>query len=48
MTLPPQELPNVVESADALCGPADPDVAFEFTLDLLMGGLEKLLERPRS
>jgi AcrR family transcriptional regulator len=48
LTLPPQEFPNVVESADELCGPADPDVAFEFTLDLLMGGLEKLLERPRS
>ncbi len=40
-----QEFPRVVASADVLCGSTDPGAAFEFAVDLLIGGLEKLLER---
>jgi AcrR family transcriptional regulator len=44
LMLPPDEFPHVVEAADQLCGAIDPDEAFEFALDLLIGGLEKLME----
>ncbi len=47
LTLPPREFPRVVASADYLCGPADPDAAFEFALELMIGGLETLLARSR-
>jgi len=44
LTLPPEEFPNVVEAGEYLCGAADADESFELALDLLIGGLEKLLE----
>ena len=43
LTLPPQEFPRVVAAADVLCGSTDPDAAFEFAVELLIGGLETLL-----
>jgi TetR/AcrR family transcriptional regulator, tetracycline repressor protein len=48
MALPREEFPRVVASADVLCGSTDRDAAFEFAVDLLIGGLEKLLERRRT
>jgi TetR/AcrR family transcriptional regulator, tetracycline repressor protein len=45
LTLPPAEFPRVVASADVLCGSTDPDAAFEFAVELMIAGLEKLLER---
>ncbi len=48
LSLPPNEFPRVVASADVLCGRTDPDAAFEFAVELLLGGLEKLLERDAS
>jgi len=48
LALPPEEFPRVVASADVLCGSTDRDAAFEFAVDLLIGGLEKLLERRRA
>jgi len=48
LTLPPEQFPRVVASADVLCGSTDPDAAFEFAVELLIGGLEKLLERERG
>ncbi len=44
LTLPPERFPHVIEAADYLCDRTDPEWAFEFALDLLIGGLEKLLE----
>ena len=44
LTLPPEDFPHVIEAADYLCEPSDPVWAFEMALDLLIGGLEKLLE----
>lgn len=46
LTLPPEEFPNLTEGADYLCGAVDPDEAFELALDLLIGGLERLLAAP--
>jgi TetR/AcrR family tetracycline transcriptional repressor len=48
LALPAEEFPRVVASADILCGPADAEAAFEFAVELLIGGLEKLLERDQS
>jgi len=45
LMLPPEQFPRVVASADVLCGSTEPDAAFEFAVELLIGGLEKLLER---
>jgi TetR/AcrR family tetracycline transcriptional repressor len=47
LTLPPQDFPRVVATADILCGMTDPDAAFEFAIDLLIGGVETLLARRR-
>jgi len=48
-TLPAAEFPHVCEAEEWLCNAVDPEWAFEFTLDLIIGGLEKLLERrPRG
>jgi AcrR family transcriptional regulator len=43
--LPKDMFPNVVEAAAYLCKHSDPDWAFEFALDVIIGGFEKLLER---
>ena len=48
LTLPPQDFPRVVATADILCGSTDPDAAFEFAVDLLIGGLETLLAKSRG
>ena len=48
LTLPPQEFPRVVAAADVLCGSTDPDAAFEFAVELLIGGLETLLAASRG
>lgn len=45
LTLPPDEFPHTVEVATRMSEPLDPDSAFEFALDLLIGGFEKALER---
>jgi AcrR family transcriptional regulator len=42
--LPASEFPNVMEAADYLCGGSEREAAFELALDLLIGGLERLLE----
>ena len=42
-SLPPREFPRVIGAVDVLCGAVDPDAAFEFALDLMSGGLERLL-----
>lgn len=44
VTLPRRRFPHVMEAADYLCRRADPRAAFELALDLLIGGLEQLLE----
>jgi hypothetical protein len=41
----PGSWPRRMSCADVLCGSTDPGAAFEFAVDLLIGGLEKLLER---
>ncbi len=43
-TLPSQDFRYVNEAVDFLCEPSDPEWAFELALNLLIGGLEKLLE----
>ncbi len=43
-TLPPQDFRYVNEAVEFLCEPLDPEWAFELALNLLIGGLEKLLE----
>lgn len=44
-SLPADQFPRVIESAGIFCGDVDPEVAFEFALDLMIAGVEKLLER---
>jgi hypothetical protein len=46
--LPAAEFPNVSESAEYLCAARDGEASFELALDLLTGGLERLLERGRA
>ncbi len=43
-TLPPQDFRYVNEAVEFLRGPLDPEWAFELALNLLIGGLEELLE----
>ncbi|MGD0166599.1 MAG: TetR/AcrR family transcriptional regulator C-terminal domain-containing protein [Gaiellaceae bacterium] len=43
--LPPEEFPNLLESLPYFNQKNDPDWAFEFALDLIVGGLERMLER---
>ncbi|MGZ4358766.1 MAG: TetR/AcrR family transcriptional regulator C-terminal domain-containing protein [Gaiellaceae bacterium] len=43
--LPPDEFPHMLEAAPYFCKDSDPDWAFEFALDLMIGGLERLLEQ---
>lgn len=45
LSLPPTEFPRVVAAADVLCGRIDAEATFEFAIELIIGGLEKLLER---
>jgi len=46
--LSPDEFPNVIDSGPHLCKYYhDPDQFFELAFDLIVGGLEKLLEQPR-
>ena len=47
-TLPPERYPHVLEAAPFICKHPDADWAFELALDVIVGGLEKLLERSRS
>lgn len=47
LTLPPEEYPHIVEAAAYLSEAPDPDWAFQLGLDLLIGGLEKIL-KPES
>ncbi len=47
VTLAPQDVRYVIEAADHLCEPCDPEWAFELALSLLIGGLEQLLQSPR-
>lgn len=44
--LPSAEFPDVTAAADWLCTEASPEWAFVVALDLLIGGLERLLEDP--
>lgn len=44
LSVPPEQFSHVIEAVDHLCGPTDPDWAFALALDLMIGGLEKLLE----
>jgi hypothetical protein len=46
ITLPPSEFRHVNDAVDFMCEPCEPDWAFEVSLDLLIGGLEKLLQDP--
>jgi AcrR family transcriptional regulator len=46
--VPASEFPNVIEAADYLCGRTEREAAFELALDLVIGGLERLLERDGS
>lgn len=46
MTLPPAEFRHVNDAMEYMCEPCDPDWAFEVALELLIGGLEKLLQSP--
>jgi AcrR family transcriptional regulator len=46
--LPAANFPNVMESAEYLCAPRDREASFELALDLLMGGLERLLDQAPS
>lgn len=41
--LPEGEFPNVLAAADYLCAVNGPQVSFELALDLMVGGLERLL-----
>jgi AcrR family transcriptional regulator len=43
--LPSAQFPNLFESAEYLCGVRDGEASFELALELLIGGLERLLER---
>jgi len=43
--LPPDEFPNLLESLPYFNDCHDADWAFEFALDLIVGGLERMLER---
>jgi TetR/AcrR family tetracycline transcriptional repressor len=43
--LPPEEFPNMLESAPYVCEHPHADEAFELALELIVGGLEKLLEQ---
>jgi len=43
--LPPDEFPNLLESLPYFNDCKDADWAFEFALDLIVGGLERMLER---
>jgi TetR/AcrR family tetracycline transcriptional repressor len=42
-TLAPDQFPNVVAASQWLCDEVDHDWAFELALDVMVGGLEKLL-----
>jgi len=44
--LPPERFARVIEAGDWLCNDPAPRWAFDVALDLLIGGLEKLLEDP--
>jgi len=46
--LPPERYSYVLEAAPFICKQPDPDWAFELALDVIIGGLEKLLERSHS
>jgi hypothetical protein len=46
--LSPEDFPNIVDAAPYLCEESNPDRAFEFALDLIHGGLERLLESPET
>jgi AcrR family transcriptional regulator len=46
--VPAAEFPNTIEAADYLCGVTERETAFELALDLVIGGLERLLERDGS
>lgn len=43
MFLPPDEFPNVLDAIDYLCGTKRVQLSFELALDLMIGGLERLL-----
>jgi AcrR family transcriptional regulator len=45
LTLPPEEFPHIIEAATYMGEAPDPDWAFQFGLDLLIGGFEKVLEQ---
>jgi AcrR family transcriptional regulator len=43
--LPPEEFPNLIEALPHFNEHSDPDWAFEFALELIAGGLERMLEK---
>jgi TetR/AcrR family tetracycline transcriptional repressor len=43
--LPPEEYPNLLEALPYFSKQHDPDWAFEFAVDLLIGGMEQMLEK---
>jgi len=47
LALPHEQFPHTLDVVDQLCAAVDPGEAFEFSLDLLIAGLEQLLERRR-
>jgi TetR/AcrR family transcriptional regulator, tetracycline repressor protein len=47
LQLPPEEFPHLHEALPYFNQCQDPDWAFEFALDLIVGGLERMLEEAR-
>lgn len=44
LSLPAERFPLVLSAADVLCGNFDPEEAFDLALDIMIAGVEKLLE----